>query len=420
MSDVDWDKLTAPVAPASAPPGGSDDTEPAWRYPPQSHPMDATSPQQVLPPPPPMPPPHSAPVPPGPPPSSNRSLRGQGWIVVLAAVIAALLIGGGYVVARITEPSSTSPQRSTATTTPSSTVTAPPVVNSNTDEPIAAVAAALSPSVVQIETRTGLGSGVIYDNEGHILTAAHVVTDAGSSVTVRLADGKVRTGSIVGSDDTTDIAVIKVDPEGLKPAVLAIGVQLQVGQTAVAVGSPFGLDQTVTAGIISAIDRAEQTLAGAIGMIQTDAPINPGNSGGPLADKQGRVIGINDQIESSTGTNSGVGFAIPIDVAKAVADKLVAGQPVEFGFLGVSTEPSQRLGTGDGATVVSVEPGSAAAKAGLTQGDEIIAIDGQPVHDPVELGARVRGHKPGDSVQLTIRRDGAEKTVDVTLGSTRR
>jgi putative serine protease PepD len=338
----------------------------------------------------------------------------------MAAVLAVLLAGGGYLLARATEPASTSPARSTATTPPSSAVTAPPVVNNNTDEPIAAVAAALSPSVVQIETRTGLGSGVVYDNDGHILTAAHVVTDAGSSVRVRLADGKVRTGSVVGSDDTTDIAVIKVDPDGLKPAVLATGVQLQVGQTAVAVGSPFGLDQTVTAGIISAIDRAEQTLAGAIGMIQTDAPINPGNSGGPLADKQGRVIGINDQIESSTGTNSGVGFAIPIDVAKAVADKLVAGEPVEFGFLGVSTEPSRRLGTGDGATVISIEPGSAAAKAGLTQGDEIIAIDGQPVHDPVELGARVRGHKPGDNVELTIRRDGGEQTVNVTLGSTRR
>src|SRR5207302_10541564 len=118
-----------------------------------------------------------------------------------------------------------------------STVTAPPVVNNNTDEPIAAVAAALSPSVVQIETRTGLGSGVVYDNEGHILTAAHVVADSGCSVTVRLADDKVRTGSIARADDTTDIAVIKVDPDGLKPAVLAIGVQLQVGQTAVAVGS---------------------------------------------------------------------------------------------------------------------------------------------------------------------------------------
>lgn len=420
MSDVDWDKMTAPVGPPSSPAGAPADTEPAWRYPPDSQAQDATAPQAVLPPPPPMPPPPNAPVPPGRPPMPNRALRGQGWIALVTALIAVLLIGGGYVVARLTESSSTTGEGSTATTTPSPVVTAPPVVNNNTDEPIAAVAAALSPSVVQIETRTGLGSGVIYDDEGHILTAAHVVTDAGSSVTVRLADGKVRTGSVVGADDTTDIAVIKVDPAGLKPAVLAVGVQLQVGQTAVAVGSPFGLDQTVTAGIISAIDRAEQTLAGAIGMIQTDAPINPGNSGGPLADKQGRVIGINDQIESSTGTNTGVGFAIPIDVAKAVADKLVAGEPVEFGFLGVSTEPSQRLGTGDGATVVNVEPGSAAAKAGLAQGDEIIALDGEPVHDPVELGARVRGHKPGDDVELTIKRDGVEKTVNVTLGSTRR
>jgi len=194
-----------------------------------------------------------------------------------------------------------------------------------------------------------------------------------------------------------------------------------VGQTAVAVGSPFGLDQTVTAGIVSALDRPEPTLTAAIGMIQTDAPINPGNSGGPLADKEGRVIGINDQIESASGANSGVGFAIPIDIAKAVADKIVAGDPVEFAYLGVSTDSSQQTGLRDGATVVDVDPGSAADKAGIVQGDKITAVDSTPVRTPVELGARIRAHAPGDQVAITIKHsDGNEETITVTLGTTKR
>jgi putative serine protease PepD len=354
--------------------------------------------------------------------SASSPRRRQGWWAILLACIAILLAGGGYVVARVGD-SGTKSGSATPTTIGQPATTAPPVVNvsGSSDEPIAAVAAALSPSVVQIETRDGLGSGFVYDTDGHIMTAAHVVSGAGNTVNVRLADGSVRTGQVLGSDNQTDIAVVKVDGNGLKAATLATGIRLQVGQTAVAIGSPFGLDQTVTAGIISAIDRAEATVGGAIGMIQTDAPINPGNSGGPLADKQGRVIGINDQIatDGTSQINAGVGFAVPIDVAKAVADKIVAGQPVEFGFLGVSTQ-GQQLSASNGAVVTSVSAGSPAAKAGITEGDEITAIDGVAVRDPVELGARVRSHKPGDTVKVTVKRNGGqESTLEVTLGSTR-
>ena len=282
------------------------------------------------------------------------------------------------------------------------------------------MAAALAPSVVQIETSQGLGSGFIYDSAGHILTAAHVVSGAGDTVTVRLADGTDPHRHGRRRRRGTDVAVVKVDLSGTKAtaASLAVGDPLQVGQTAVAIGSPFGLDQTVTAGIVSAVDRAMQTTNGAIDMVQTDAPINPGNSGGPLADLQGRVIGINDQIESASGSSSGVGFAIPIDTAKAVADKIVAGQPVTFAFLGVQTQDSGQGVVGNGALIVSVESGSPAEKAGVQQGDVVTKIGTTTIDDSTTLSARIREASPGDVVKLTVERNGSEKTLTVTLGST--
>jgi S1-C subfamily serine protease len=193
---------------------------------------------------------------------------------------------------------------------------------------------------------------------------------------------------------------------------------LQVGQTAVAIGSPFGLEQTVTAGIVSAVDRAMQTPQGAIDMVQTDAPINPGNSGGPLADLSGRVIGINDQIESESGSSSGVGFAIPIGTAKAVADKIVDGQPVTFAFLGVQSQDSGQGVVGNGALIISVESGSPADKAGIQQGDVITKVGASPVADATTLTAIIRQAAPGSSVTVTLQRNGHARTVTVTLGST--
>jgi putative serine protease PepD len=368
-------------------------------------------------------PPSPPPIPPAAPsarPPSADPPSGRRRSPILAALVALSLATSGYAVARATGNKTTIVRATSATSATVSSTPTVPVKSSGTEEPVAAVAAALAPSVVQIETNQGLGSGFIYDSAGHILTAAHVVSGAGNTVTVRLADGTSRTGTVVGLDQNTDVAVVKVDLSGTKakPASLATGVSLQVGQTAVAIGSPFGLDQTVTSGIVSAVDRAMQTTNGAIDMVQTDAPINPGNSGGPLADLQGRVIGINDQIESASGSSSGVGFAIPITTAKAVADKIVAGQPVTFAFLGVQTQDSGQGVVGNGALIVGVESGSPAAKAGVQQGDVVTKIGTTAIDSSTALSASIRQSSPGDVVKLTVERNGTAHTLSVTLGST--
>ncbi|MDQ1535276.1 MAG: putative serine protease PepD [Actinomycetota bacterium] len=367
-------------------------------------------------------PPPIPPVAPSARPPSADPPSGRRRSPILAALVALSLATSGYAVARATGNKTTIVRAASANSTAATVSSTPtvPVRSSGTEEPVAAVAAALAPSVVQIETNQGLGSGFIYDSAGHILTAAHVVSGAGSTVTVRLADGTSRTGTVVGLDQNTDVAVVKVDLSGTKakPASLATGVSLQVGQTAVAIGSPFGLDQTVTSGIVSAVDRAMQTTNGAIDMVQTDAPINPGNSGGPLADLQGRVIGINDQIESASGSSSGVGFAIPITTAKAVADKIVAGQPVTFAFLGVQTQDSGQGVVGNGALIVGVESGSPAAKAGVQQGDVVTKIGTTAIDSSTALSASIRQSSPGDVVKLTVERNGTAHTLTVTLGST--
>jgi putative serine protease PepD len=337
--------------------------------------------------------------------------------VAAALILAAVLVAGGFGFARVTEDNSPRPPRGEVAAVNSGPT---PTIDPNNAEPIAAVAAAVSPAVVQIETRSGLGSGFVYDAEGHILTAAHVVEGAGNSVNVRLADGSVHKGDVVGSDNASDVAVVKIDPvQDMQIANLALGIKVQVGQTAVAIGSPFGLDQTVTAGIVSAVDRPQETPGGAIDMYQIDAPINPGNSGGPVADRQGRVFGMSDSIITQTGENVGVGFLVPIDLAKAVADKLVAGEPVEFAFLGVSTDSSTTLVVSDGAVVVGVTAGSPADTAGIKEGDRITSVDSAPVRDQIELAARVRSHQPGDTVHITFVRDGSTQTLEVVLGSTK-
>jgi len=297
---------------------------------------------------------------------------------------------------------------------PTSAPKAGPVTVSR-GEPVAAVAASLLPSVVQIETNTGLGTGVIYDEDGFILTAAHVV-EGTSDVVVRLADGTRVRGDVVGADPATDVAVVRANSRNLDEAPLAIGVPVRVGQIAVAIGSPFGLEQTVTAGVVSAVDRSIPTDNGQsiTNMIQTDAPINPGNSGGALADRQGRVIGLNDAIRSDSGVNAGVGFAIPIDTAVQVADDLVQGRKPTPGFLGVSgTTPA----TGEpGALVTEVIPDTPAAEAGLRQGDLITSIEGAPIQSMVELAGEVRATDPGTTVTMQVRRNGRQIELQATIG----
>jgi S1-C subfamily serine protease len=279
------------------------------------------------------------------------------------------------------------------------------------EEPAAAVAKALLPTVVEISHDNGLGSGFVYDSNGYIMTAAHVVQGV-DQVDVRLYDGTKLTGRVVGTDDRSDVAVVKIDRTGLKVAPLAIGKPAQVGQLAVAIGSPFGLNETVTAGIVSATDRV---LDDGREVLQTDAPINPGNSGGLLANRQGQVIGINDAIrpgDNSDG-NVGIGFAIPIDVAAKSAAAIVQGKQVQTGYLGVSVGDAPN--GQHGAVVQDVASGSPAAKAGLQVGDQVTAIDGQAVQGSADMVAAIRDHKPGDKVTITVNRSGTQTTITATL-----
>jgi S1-C subfamily serine protease len=285
------------------------------------------------------------------------------------------------------------------------------------EEPVADAAAVILPSVVQIQTGSGpnpgVGSGVIYDSSGLILTAAHVVQDQ-ETVTVRFADGEQVEGTVVGGTAGADVAVVKVDRTDLPAAELALDDEPQVGQMAIAVGSPWGLQGTVTAGIISAVDQAIPQGGSARAVLQTDAAINPGNSGGPLVDREGRVIGINVSIFSLSGANDGVGFAVPIDIAHDIAERVVAGEEIQSAYLGVSLGVVE---TGQaGALVEEVTAGTGADDAGLQPGDLVVSIDGAPVQSGGDLAAQIQTHQPGDTVELEVVRDGEQLTVSVTLG----
>ncbi len=345
----------------------------------------------------------------------NRAPRWVTPLVLLAAL--ALFAGGalaGWAVAERDDTDgvpSAATEQADGTTTPVSGPVADDVA-----EPVAAVAQAVSPSVVQIETNTGLGSGIVYDDAGHILTAAHVL-DGATQLRVRLADGTLVAAEVVGTNASTDVGVVKIDArDDLVPATLGVDAEVNVGQLAVAVGSPFGLEQTVTSGIVSALDRPVETEGSAIvGMIQTDASINPGNSGGALADRNGRIIGINDAIRTAGGGNEGVGFAIPIDLAVRIADQIISGEEIRAGLLGVMvSDPTDGPA---GALVGEVTEGGPAEGSGLEVGDLIVGIDGRAVSQMQDLRAQVLAREPGDTVVLDVLREGDEVQVEITLGS---
>lgn len=281
------------------------------------------------------------------------------------------------------------------------------------DEPFAEAAEIIRPSVVQLNLGSGLGTGVIIDEDGTILTAAHVV-GTNTDVRVTFSDGSSAPGTVVGTHVPTDVAVVKVDPAGrnLVPATLADGDQVRVGQLAVAVGSPFGFDQTVTAGIISAVDR----IVNGVSMVQTDAPINPGNSGGPLINLSGEVVGINDLIFTESGSSAGVGFAISIDLAVIIADQIIAGVEPQVALLGVSTAPPANGARG--AQVAQVVPGSAAEAAGLEVGDIVVDLNGVATRGTGDLRAQVIDQPPGSTITLTVLRGSEEITLEAVLGQT--
>jgi putative serine protease PepD len=259
------------------------------------------------------------------------------------------------------------------------------------------------------------GTGFEIDTKGNILTAEHVV-DGATSIKVEFADGSTAKATLVGSDKSSDTAVIHVDVSASKlhPLTLGTSASVQAGQTVVAIGSPFGLAETMTAGIVSATDRTITAPNGfsITGAIQTDAAINHGNSGGPLIDvATNTVIGVNDQIESDTNDNSGVGFAVPINASKSVAQTLIAGGKVQHAYVGVRIEDV----TG-GARITQVVKGSPAAVAGLKVGDVVTAFDGKPVTSADDLTADVSSAKSGNTVTLTVHRKGATKHLSLRLG----
>ena len=267
-------------------------------------------------------------------------------------------------------------------------------------------------------TAEAQGSGFVYDTSGHVVTNAHVV-DGAQSARVTFSNGKTYDATVVAADASTDLAVLEVDAPSsvLVPLTLADSSEVAVGDTVVAIGSPFGLENTVTAGIVSALGRSMEAPNGFTinGSIQTDAAINHGNSGGPLLDLEGRVVGVNAQIASESGGNDGVGFAIPSSTVSSIVKQLLADGSVEHAYLGVSvTEP-----TGDtvGVQVADVRSDSAAAAAGLEVGDVVTAVDGDAVSTPQELQAAIDAKQPGDRVIVDYRRDDAHRTLTVTLGT---
>ena len=349
---------------------------------------------------------HTGPLPPfaAPPPPPPRKRRPVAAFIA-GALAALLLVSVGFGLAEAVDD-----EPATQQSLPSNP-RGPVAVN--VEEPVAEIADALLPSVVQLETDSGLGSGVVYKEGGLILTAAHVVSGS-SDVIVRLSDGRRINGTVVGSDSNTDIAVVDAEADDLPVATLAVDAPVEVGQMAIAIGSPFGLESTVTSGIVSAVGRTLPTTTGAVATIQTDAPINPGNSGGALVDRTGRVIGINDAIAGAGGDNAGIGFAIPIDTAVTVAEALEQGREPTIGFLGVQL--ADAAGDRPGALVTSVVEGSGAEAAGLQAGDLITRYNDEPIERAADLVAKVRITEPGKEVTLEVVRDGQTDELTVQIG----
>jgi S1-C subfamily serine protease len=281
-----------------------------------------------------------------------------------------------------------------------------------------------------VDVPRGTGSGFVWDAQGHIVTNAHVIRGA-SSARVRLADGQLLEAGLVGTAPRQDLAVLRVDPERDPPPIpLGRSETLRVGQSVLAIGNPFGLDWTLTTGIISALDREIPGERGTItGLIQTDAAINPGNSGGPLIDSAGRLIGVNTAIFSRSGSSAGIGFAVPVDVVNRVVPQLISTGRYRPPVLGVVHDPrinemARRQGI-EGVLVLDVEPGSPAARAGLRPArqtsaglvprDIIRAIEGRTVETSEDLRAALETLSPGQDIAVTVLRDGGEVRVTLTL-----
>lgn len=356
------------------------------------------------------------------------------FLGIIVAIVGVIL--GGMVAPQYAIKQTISPEVATSPTTTSTETSQPKQVESRvieTEESVyIRVAEAVGPSVVNVSTKSrvqfffqaipqeGAASGVIISGDGYILTNNHVVEGA-QQITVTLADGRTFDAKVVGRDPYTDIAVIKVDATGLPAAKLGDSTSLKIGQIAIAIGNPFGLGKTVTAGIISALNRTITTESGTIieGLIQTDAPINPGNSGGALVNSSGEVIGINTAIYQGA---QGIGFAIPIHLAKSIADQIIGKGYASHPWMGVylDTVDTQisayyRLPVDYGAIIMDVVKNSPADKSGIKRGDIIVEFNGEKITTADDLVVRVMRCKVGDKVRLGVVRGDQRLTIEVTL-----
>src|SRR6266699_328429 len=346
----------------------------------------------------------------------------------IAAVVAATAVaagGAGAAAVALTRGSSpdtvtvTQPGAAVLANVASTQLTVGDIASRNTKgvvDIVASQSGATSPYPYGSNRAQAEGSGFVYDTQGHIVTNEHVI-DGANSVKVTFSDGSSYTATVVGRDTSTDLAVLKVDASASKLAPLTLGDSsaVKVGDGVVAIGDPFGLSGTVTSGIVSALDREISAPDESLieGVIQTDAAINHGNSGGPLFDLQGDVIGVTAQIESDSGGNDGVGFAIPSSTVRTVVAQLISSGKAAHAFLGVGPKTVP----GNGVRVTSVQQGSAAASAGLKAGDLITAVDGKTALTAERLRALVGAHKPGDKLTLGVVRSGTTRTIEVTLGA---
>ncbi len=345
----------------------------------------------------------SPPAAPSPPPVEPVAPRRSGHFrsALAGGLVSALLVGGGAFAFGVLDTGS-----------PAVPAT-PALVGAKQTGDVAAIYAAARESVVSIKTKDGSGSGFIVDANGTIVTNAHVVGTA-STVQVQFADDKTVTGQVGGVDRSSDLAIVKISTgRPLKALSLADSGTVKTGQLAVAIGEPFGLSQTTTAGIVSGTGRHIQAPDGfqIDSVIQTDAPINPGNSGGPLLDATGRVIGVNSQIASQSGGSVGIGFAVPSNTVRDVIPRLERGEAIKRAYLGVSTSG----GTG-GVTVAAVSAGAPAETAGVKVGDVIQSVGGSKVATPDAVAAAIQDRRPGETIKLVVKRAGSAQTIDVRLG----
>jgi putative serine protease PepD len=336
----------------------------------------------------------------------RKSFLASTLSLLVAAVLGGFVAAGAVV---LLDDDDAAPAAST------STVTTPPARSTSDGLSAGDIYKRSSSAVVEIQAGNATGTGFVIDADGHVITNEHVVGDA-ESVEIRFADEQEEQGRVIGTDPSTDIALIQVDLTGhdVDPVQLGSSADVKVGDPVYAIGNPFGLERTLTAGIVSAVNR-DITAPNNFtinDVIQTDAPVNPGNSGGPLLDAAGNVIGVVSQIQSENGGNIGIGYAVPSDTVRTVVDTLKTGGEVEHAYLGVRLSE-----TNDGIRLSNVIDGDPGQKAGLQAGDLVLEADGKKVESAGDIQRAVDAHKPGDKLELKINRGGDERTVAVTLGT---